>query len=94
MYVNNPVRLAYTVGRVPTAPTSDIPVVTKVVGSKVNSYLAYLGQTFDRKPIDAKVVLKQRQAVRLEGRLGSQDRQDHGARGDRQRAAQIPRARP
>jgi lipoprotein-anchoring transpeptidase ErfK/SrfK len=58
VYVNNPVRLAYAVGRVPTAPTSDIPVVTRVVGSKVNSYLAYLSQTFGRKPIDAKVVLK------------------------------------
>ena len=88
VYVNNPVRLAYTVGRVPTAPTGDIPVVTKVVGSKVNSYLAYLAQTFGRQPIDAKVVLKSAEAVRLEGRLGSHDRQDLGAGGDRERAAQ------
>jgi hypothetical protein len=58
IYVNNPVRIAYTVGRVPTAPTGDIPLVTKVVGTKLNSYLGYLGSTFDRKPIDAKVVLK------------------------------------
>jgi lipoprotein-anchoring transpeptidase ErfK/SrfK len=58
IYVNNPVRLAYTVGRVPTARTGDIPLVTKVVGTKLNSYLAYLGTTFDRKPIDAKVVLR------------------------------------
>jgi lipoprotein-anchoring transpeptidase ErfK/SrfK len=58
IYVNNPVRIAYTVGRVPTAPTGDIPLVTKVVGTKLNSYLSYLASTFNRKPVDAKVVLK------------------------------------
>jgi lipoprotein-anchoring transpeptidase ErfK/SrfK len=58
IYVNNPVRVAYNVGRTPTAPTGDIPLVTKLVGAKLNSYLAYLASTFDRKPVDAKVVLK------------------------------------
>jgi lipoprotein-anchoring transpeptidase ErfK/SrfK len=58
VYVNNPVKVAYTVGRLPIAPTGDIPLVTKVVGSKVDSYLKYLASTFNRMPIDAKVVLK------------------------------------
>lgn len=58
IYVNTPVKVAYTVGRVATAPTGDIPLVTKVVGSKLNSYLANLSSTFNRTPIDAKVVLK------------------------------------
>jgi lipoprotein-anchoring transpeptidase ErfK/SrfK len=59
VYVNNPVKLAYTVGRVPTAPAGDIPLTTKIVGAKVDSFLAGLAQTFNRKPIDAKAVLKQ-----------------------------------
>jgi lipoprotein-anchoring transpeptidase ErfK/SrfK len=59
VYVNNPVRLAYTVGRLPTAPAGDIPLVTRIVGSRLDSYLSYLAKTFNRKPIDAKVVLKQ-----------------------------------
>jgi lipoprotein-anchoring transpeptidase ErfK/SrfK len=61
VYVNNPVRLAYAVGRLPTAPTGDIPIVTKVVGTKVDSYLAYLSHTFNREAVDAKVVLKSEQ---------------------------------
>jgi hypothetical protein len=58
VYVNNPVKLAYSVGRVPTAPTGDIPLKTKVVGSKLDRYLAGLARTFNRAPIDAKAVLK------------------------------------
>jgi lipoprotein-anchoring transpeptidase ErfK/SrfK len=58
VYVNNPVKLAYTVGRVPTAPTGDIPLKTKVVGSTLDRYLVGLAKTFNRAPIDAKAVLK------------------------------------
>ena len=58
VYVNNPVKVAYTVGRVPTAPTGDIPLMTKVVGSALDRYLAGLAKTFNRPPIDAKAVLK------------------------------------
>jgi lipoprotein-anchoring transpeptidase ErfK/SrfK len=58
VYVNNPVKLAYTVGRVPTAPTGDIPLKTKVVGSTLDHYLVGLAKTFNRAPIDAKAVLK------------------------------------
>jgi lipoprotein-anchoring transpeptidase ErfK/SrfK len=58
VYVNNPVKLAYTVGRVPTAPTGDIPLKTKVVGTKVDSFLGELAKTFNRQPVDAKAVLK------------------------------------
>jgi lipoprotein-anchoring transpeptidase ErfK/SrfK len=59
VYVNNPVKLAYTVGRVPTAPTGDIPLTTKIVGTKLDSFLGQLAKTFNRDPIDAKAVLKQ-----------------------------------
>jgi lipoprotein-anchoring transpeptidase ErfK/SrfK len=59
VYVNNPVKIAYAVGRVPTAPTGDIPVKTKVVGSRLDTYLASLATTFNRTPVDAKAVLKQ-----------------------------------
>jgi lipoprotein-anchoring transpeptidase ErfK/SrfK len=58
VYVNNPVKLAYTVGRVPTAPTGDIPLRTKIVGMKVDSFLGELAKTFNRQPVDAKAVLK------------------------------------
>jgi lipoprotein-anchoring transpeptidase ErfK/SrfK len=58
VYVNTPVKLAYTVGRVPTAPTGDIPLKTKVVGTTLDRYLVGLAKTFNRAPIDAKAVLK------------------------------------
>jgi lipoprotein-anchoring transpeptidase ErfK/SrfK len=58
VYVNNPVKLAYTVGRAPTAPTGDIPLKTKVVGTKLDSFLGELAKTYNRQPIDAKAVLK------------------------------------
>jgi lipoprotein-anchoring transpeptidase ErfK/SrfK len=59
VYVNNPVKVAYTVGRLPTAPTGDIPLKTKVVGTKLDGFLGQLARTFNRDPIDAKAVLKQ-----------------------------------
>jgi lipoprotein-anchoring transpeptidase ErfK/SrfK len=59
VYVNNPVKLAYAVGRVPTAPAGDIPLTTKIVGTKVDSFLGELAKAFNRQPVDAKAVLKQ-----------------------------------
>jgi lipoprotein-anchoring transpeptidase ErfK/SrfK len=58
IYVNNPVRLAYTVGRIASAPSGDIPLKTKVVGSALDRFLRGLAKTFNREPIDAKAVLK------------------------------------
>jgi lipoprotein-anchoring transpeptidase ErfK/SrfK len=58
VYVNNPVKVAYNVGRVPTAPTGDIPLKTKIVGTKVDSFLGELARSFNRQPVDAKAVLK------------------------------------
>ncbi len=58
VYVNNPVKVAYNVGRSPTAPTGDIPVRTKIVGTKVDSFLGQLAKTYNREPVDAKAVLK------------------------------------
>jgi lipoprotein-anchoring transpeptidase ErfK/SrfK len=58
VYVNNPVKLAYTVGRTAAAPAGDIPLRTKVVGTKLDSFLGELAKTFNRAPIDAKAVLK------------------------------------
>jgi lipoprotein-anchoring transpeptidase ErfK/SrfK len=58
VYTNNPVKVALNVGRVPTAPTGDIPVKTKIVGTALNRYLAQLAKQFNRAPVDAKAVLR------------------------------------
>jgi lipoprotein-anchoring transpeptidase ErfK/SrfK len=58
VYTSNPVKIALNVGRVPTAPTGDIPVKTKIVGTKLDGYLAQLAKQFNRTPVDAKAVLR------------------------------------
>jgi lipoprotein-anchoring transpeptidase ErfK/SrfK len=58
VYTANPVKVALNVGRVPTAPTGDIPVKTKIVRTKLDGYLAQLAKQFNRTPVDAKAVLR------------------------------------
>jgi lipoprotein-anchoring transpeptidase ErfK/SrfK len=58
VYTINPVKVALNVGRIPAAPTGDIPVRTKIVGTKLDGYLAQLAKQFNRTAVDAKAVLR------------------------------------
>jgi lipoprotein-anchoring transpeptidase ErfK/SrfK len=58
VYTANPVKVALNVGRLPSAAVRDIPLKTKIVGSRLNGYLAELAKQFNRTPVDAKAVLR------------------------------------
>jgi lipoprotein-anchoring transpeptidase ErfK/SrfK len=58
VYLTNPVRVAFGIGRTSHAAPGDIPVVTRLAGTGLRSYLRYLQRTFHRDAINAKYVRK------------------------------------
>jgi lipoprotein-anchoring transpeptidase ErfK/SrfK len=58
VYTKNPVRVAFGIGRTSHAVPGDIPLVTRLAGTGMRSYLKYLQRTFHRDAIDAKYVRK------------------------------------
>ncbi|MEX2211174.1 MAG: L,D-transpeptidase family protein [Gaiellaceae bacterium] len=52
------------------APDSEVPLGVQVAGKKVRAYVTDLGERFDRRPKDARVVLRKAKPLVTEERLG------------------------
>jgi lipoprotein-anchoring transpeptidase ErfK/SrfK len=58
VYVDNPVRAAYAVGRSPAAQPGDVPVVTRLAGHGLLRFVRSLAASLARAPADARLVLR------------------------------------
>jgi lipoprotein-anchoring transpeptidase ErfK/SrfK len=58
VYTATPLRAAYAIGRTSTTAAGDIPLVSRLAGGGMQSYLKYLNKTFRRDAIDAHYSLK------------------------------------
>jgi lipoprotein-anchoring transpeptidase ErfK/SrfK len=51
-------------------PSTEVPLTVRVAGAKVRAYVASLAERFDRKPVDARVLLRKVRPFVTEERLG------------------------